>query len=164
MLMKVTPLDIQQKRFHVAFRGYERTEVEAFLDVVREEMEGLVREVTELREFHQTYDERMRDYRDREDTLKSTMITTHKLVEDLRENARKESALIVKDAEIKYQQTLERAREERLRLESELLELRRQKHHFLEDMKKTIQMHLEMIHFEEGGSEGKAEQPAAKAD
>jgi len=162
--MKVTPLDIQQKRFHVAFRGYERTEVEAFLDVVREEMEGLVREVTELREFHQTYDERMRDYRDREDTLKSTMITTHKLVEDLRENARRESALMVKDAEIKYQQTLERAREERLRLESEILELRRRKHHFLEDMKKTIHMHLEMVHFEEGGSEGKAEQPAEKAD
>jgi len=162
--MKVTPLDIQQKRFHVAFRGYERSEVEAFLDVVREEMEGLVREVTELRDFHLTYDERMRDYRDREDTLKSTMITTHKLVEDLRENARKESALMVKDAEIKYQQTLERAREERLRLESEIIELRRQKHHFLEDMKKTIHMHLEMLQFEEGGSEGKAEQPAAKAD
>ena len=162
--MKVTPLDIQQKRFHVAFRGYERSEVEAFLDVVREEMEGLVREVTELREFHSTYDDRMRDYRDREDTLKSTMITTHKLAEDIRENARKEAALMVKDAEIKFQQTLERAREERLHLESELIELRRQKHHFLEDMKKTINMHLEMIHFEEGSGEGKAEQPAAKAD
>ena len=162
--MKVTPLDIQQKRFHVAFRGYERTEVEAFLDVVREEMEGLVREVTELREFHQTYNERMLDYRGREDTLKSTMITTHKLVEDLKENARKESALMVKDAEIKYQQTLERAREEKLRLESELIELRRKKHHFIEDMKKTINMHLEMVHFEEGGGEGKAEQPEAKTD
>jgi cell division initiation protein len=162
--MKVTPLDIQQKRFHVAFRGYERTEVEAFLDVVREEMEGLVREVTELREFHQTYNERMLDYRGREDTLKSTMITTHKLVEDLKENARKEAALMVKDAEIKYQQTLERAREEKLRLESELIELRRKKHHFIEDMKKTINMHLEMVHFEEGGGEGKAEQPEAKTD
>ena len=158
--MKVTPLDIQQKRFHVAFRGYERTEVEAFLDVVREEMEGLVREVTELREFHSTYNERMQDYRGREDTLKSTMITTHKLVEDLKENARKEAGLMVKDAEIKYQQILERAREERLRLESEIIELRRRKHHFLEDMKKTINMHLEMINFEGGGSEGKAGQPA----
>lgn len=158
--MKVTPLDIQQKRFRVAFRGYERTEVEAFLDVVREEMEGLVREVTELREFHNTYDERMREYRDREDTLKSTMITTHKLAEDIRENARKEAQLMVKDAEIKYQQTLERAREERLRLESEILELKRQKHHFLQDMRKTIQLHLEMVQFEESGSEGKAEKPA----
>lgn len=162
--MKVSPLDIQQKRFHVAFRGYERSEVEAFLDVVREEMEGLVREVTELREFHLTYEDRMRAYRDREDTLKSTMITTHKLVEDLRENARKEAALMVKDGEIKYQQTLERAREEKLHLESEILELRRQKHHFLEDMKKMIQMHLEMVHFEEGAGEGKAVQPEAKTD
>jgi len=162
--MKVTPLDIQQKRFHIAFRGFERTEVEAFLDVVREEMEGLVREVTELREFRDTYDERMRDYRDREDTLKSTMITTHKLAEDIRENARKEAQLMVKDAEIKYQQTLERAREERLRLESELIELRRQKHHFLQDMRKMLQMHQEMVSFEEAGSEGTAEQPEAKAD
>ncbi len=158
--MKVTPLDIQQKRFHVSFRGYERTEVEAFLDVVREEMEGLVREVTELREFHLTYNERMQDFRGREDTLKSTMITTHKLVEDLKENARKEAALMVKDAEIKYQQTLERAREERLRLESEIIELRRQKHHFLQDMRKMMQMHLEMVNFEEAGGEGKGEQPA----
>jgi len=158
--MKVTPLDIQQKRFHIAFRGFERTEVEAFLDVVREEMEGLVREVTELREFRDTYDERMRDYRDREDTLKSTMITTHKLAEDIRENARKEAQLMVKDAEIKYQQTLERAREERLQLESEILELRRQKHHFLQDMRKMMQMHLEMVSFEEAGSESAAEKLA----
>ena len=162
--MKVTPLDIQQKRFHVSFRGYARTEVEAFLDVVREEMEGLVREVTELREFRDTYEERMRDYRDREDTLKSTMITTHKLAEDIRENARKEAQLMVKDAEIKYQQTLERAREERLQLESEIIELRRQKHHFLQDMRKMIQMHQEMVNFEEAGGEAAVEKPAEKAE
>jgi len=49
-------------------------------------------------------------------------------------------------------------------LESEIIDLRRQKHHFLQDLKKTIQMHLEMIHFEEAGSEGKTGQPEAKAD
>ncbi len=49
--IKVTPLDIQQKRFHVGFRGFDKTEVEMFLDLVRDEMEGLVREVTDLREF-----------------------------------------------------------------------------------------------------------------
>jgi cell division initiation protein len=159
-MMKVTPLDIQQKRFHVAFRGYERTEVDAFLDTVREEMETLVREVTELREFHETYNERMREYREREETLKNTMITTHKLAEDIKESSKKEAQLIVKDAEIKYQQTLERAREERLRLESEINDLRRQKHHFLQDMRKMMQMHLEMVNFEEAGGEGKAEKPA----
>ena len=71
---------------------------------------------------------------------------------------------MLKDAEIKYQQLLDRGREKKIRLESEIIELRRQKHHFLEDMKKMIHMHLEMAHFEEGGSEGKAEQPEAKGD
>ena len=158
--MKVTPLDIQQKRFHVAFRGYERTEVDAFLDTVREEMEALVRELTELREFHETYNERMREYREREETLKNTMITTHKIAEDIKESSKKEAQLIVKDAEIKYQQTLDRAREERLRLESEINDLRRQKHHFLQDMRNMMQMHLEMVNFEEAGGEGKGEKPA----
>jgi cell division initiation protein len=142
----------------VAFRGYERTVVDAFLDTVREEMEGLVREVTELREFRQTFEERMREYREREETLKNTMITTHKLAEDIKESSRKEASLIVKDAELKYQQMLERAREEKVGLESDLMELRRKKHHFVQDLKKTLHLHLELISFEEGNGEGKAEQ------
>ena len=56
--IKVTPLDIQQKRFHVGFRGYDQTEVNMFLDLVRDQMEELIREVTDLREFRQVYDDR----------------------------------------------------------------------------------------------------------
>jgi len=156
--MKVTPLDIQQKRFHVAFRGYERTEVDAFLDTVREEMEALVREVTELREFHETYSERMKEYREREETLKNTMITTHKLAEDIKESSKKEAALIVKDAELKYQQMLERAREEKLRLEAEIHELKRKKHHFVQDMQKMIEMHKSMLAYDGSVDEKSAQQ------
>jgi len=65
--MKVTPLDIQQKRFHVAFRATTATRSRSSSTRLREEMEGLVREVTELREFHETYSERMREYREREE-------------------------------------------------------------------------------------------------
>jgi cell division initiation protein len=160
--MKVTPLDIQQKRFHVAFRGYERSEVEAFLDTVREEMEALVREVTDLREFHETYGDRMKEFREREETLKNTMLTTHKLAEDIKDSSRKEAQLIVKDAELKYQQTLERAREEKLRLEAEIHELKRKKHHFVTDMKKVLQLHMEMLKFDGAEAEAKPqEQPTA---
>lgn len=154
--MKVSPLDIQQKRFHVAFRGYERAEVDVFLDTVREEMEGLVREVTELREFRGSYDERMREFHDREETLKSTLITTHKLAEDIKINARREAELIAKDAELKYHQTLERVRQEKLRLDAEIKDLTRRKHHFQQDLEKVLQMHMEMLKFERGEGEGEA--------
>jgi len=159
--IKVTPLDIQQKRFHVAFRGYERTEVEMFLDLVRDEMEVLVREMTELREFRQSYDQRLHELNEKEETVKNTMLMTQKLMEDQKDNARREAALIIKDAEIRSHQIVGNAQQEKVRLESEILELKRRKHHFMEDLKRVIQMHQEMIKFEESGSDVK-EQPATE--
>jgi cell division initiation protein len=157
--IKVTPLDIQQKRFHVGFRGYDRTEVEMFLDLVRDEMETLVREVTELREFRLAYDERVRELAAKEETVKNTMLMTQKLVEDLKENARKEASLIIKDAEVRSQQIVGDSQQEKVALEADLLNLRRRKHHFLQDLKKVVQMHLEMVNFEGSGDEVK-EEPA----
>jgi cell division initiation protein len=150
--MNITPLDIQQKRFHMGFRGYERLDVDNFLDLVREEMEVLLREVTELREFRQVYDQRMAELQEREETVKNTMIMTQKLADDSRENARKEAELIIKEAELKGREVIDRAQHDKANLEAEIQELRRRKHHFLEDLKKVIQMHLEMANFE-GGNE-----------
>jgi len=157
--IKVTPLDIQQKRFHIGFRGYDRTEVEMFLDLVRDEMESLVREVADLREFRQGYDQRLRELVEKEENVKNTMLMTQKLIEELKDGARKEADLIVKDAGIRSEQTVGNAQQEKFKLESDIQELRRRKHQFLQDMKKVIQMHLEMVNFEEAGS-GAKEEPA----
>lgn len=150
--MNITPLDIQQKRFHTGFRGYEQTEVDNFLDLVREEMEELMREVTELREFRETYDQRMSELNEREETVKSTMIMTQKLADDIRDNAKKEAELMIRDTEARSREIISSAQQEKVRLEADILELKRRKHHFLEDIKKVIQMHLEMVSYEEGES------------
>ncbi|HEX9019999.1 MAG TPA: DivIVA domain-containing protein [Nitrospirota bacterium] len=155
--IKVTPLDIQQKRFHVAFRGYERTEVEMFLDLVRDEMESMMREMTELREFRQSYDQRLRELNEKEETVKNTMLLTQKLIEELKEGARKEAALIVKDAEIRSQQIVGISQTEKSKLEGDIQELKRRRHHFLQDVKKVIEMHLEMVNFEETTGEPQSE-------
>ena len=158
--IKITPLDIQQKRFHIGFRGYERTEVEMFLDLVRDEMESLVREATDLREFRQSYDQRLRELVEREENVKDTMLLTQKLIEELKDGARKEAALIVKEAEIRSQQTVGNAQQEKFKLESDITELKRRKHQFLQDTKKVIQMHLEMVTFEEDGGDAQKESPS----
>ncbi len=156
---KVTPIDIQQKRFHVGFRGYERTEVEMFLDLVRDEMETLIRELMDLREFKQSYDQRLRELNEKEEVVKKTMFMTQKLMEDQKDNAHREAALIIKDAEIRSLQIVGGVHEGKSRLEAEIRELSRRKHHFLEDLKKVIQMHQEMINFEETGVDAKEEPP-----
>ena len=157
--IRVTPIDIQQKRFHVVFRGYDRSEVEMFLDLVRDEMETLYREATELREFRQSYDERLRELTDREETVKNTMLMTQKLMEDQKDNARREAAVIIKDAEVRRLQFINNSQDEKAKLEVEIQELKRRKHHFLQDIKKVIEMHREMVSFEEAGDVAK-EEPA----
>jgi cell division initiation protein len=157
--MNITPIDIQQKRFHVIFRGFEQREVETFLDQVREEMEALMREAAELREFRQVYDDRMSEVRQKEETVKNTMVMTQRLMEDQKDNARREAALVIKDAEIRSQQIIASVHEQKLKLEADIQNLKRMRHHFLEDVKKVVQMHLEMVNFEEGSDAAK-EEPA----
>jgi cell division initiation protein len=151
--MNITPIDIQQKRFHVGFRGYERPEVDSFLDQIREEMEQLLREVTELREFRMTYDDLLRDLKEREENVKNTLLTTQKLVDEMKENSRREAALAIKEAGLRSQQILNTAQEDKVKLEAEIQDLKRKRHHFLQDIKKVVQMHLEMVQFEEGNDE-----------
>jgi cell division initiation protein len=159
--IRVTPIDIQQKRFHVVFRGYERMEVEMFLDLVRDEMEMLLRELTEQRDFRQSYDERLRELNEREETVKNTLLMTQKLIEDQKDNARKEAEVIIKDAEVRRLQLLNNAQDEKAKLEVDIQELKRRKHHFLQDVKKVVQMHQEMVNYEEAGGAAE-EEPAAE--
>lgn len=160
--MKVSPLDIEQMKFHVVFRGYNRGEVDSFLDSIAQEMEEIIRELTELRELRDSYEQRRQELTNQEETIKNTMLTTQKLMEEIKENARKEADLIVKDAEIRSQQIINNVQQEKAAMEADLANLKRRRHHFLEDMKKVIQMHLEMVHFEEQAGEKVKDDVAAQ--
>lgn len=46
--MRLTPLDIQQQTFKVAFRGYDREQVAGFLERIRRQYEEIVRENVEI--------------------------------------------------------------------------------------------------------------------
>jgi len=159
--IRVSPIDIQQKRFHVVFRGYDQTEVEMFLDLVRDEMETILREVTELRDFRQSYDQRLRELNEREEIVKNTLLMTQKLMEDQKDSARSAAEVIIKEAEVRRLQLLNNAQDEKAKLDVDIQELKRRKHHFLQDVKKIIEMHREMVTFEEAGGVAE-EEPARK--
>ena len=89
--MRITPLDIQQKQFPMRFRGFDVEEVYAFLEVVREQMEDLLRENAMLKEQVQRAENQIKEYRDMETTLRETLMTAQQMVEDYKTNARKEA-------------------------------------------------------------------------
>lgn len=156
--MRITPLDIQQKQFPMKFRGFDVEEVYAFLEVVREEMEELLRENASLREQVQRTENHIKEYKDMETTLRETLMTAQQMVEDYKTNARKEAELLIKEAEIRSDNLMREAQEKVIKIHEDIVDLKGIRRHFKEELKRLIDSHLIMLENEalrdrEGASE-----------
>jgi cell division initiation protein len=146
--MRITPLDIQQKQFPMKFRGFDVEEVYAFLEVIREEMEDLLRENASLKESLQRIENQIKEYRDMETTLRETLLTAQQMVEDYKTNARKEAELIAKEAELKADTILKEAQEKVIKIHEDIVDLKGIRRHFKEELKRMVESHLKMLEFD----------------
>lgn len=144
--MRISPMDIRQQQFTVKmFRGFDVQEVDAFLEDVAEDYETLLRENTLLKEQLQALEERTRGLEERERTVQETLMTTQRLVEEMKENARREAAILVREAELKSERAVEAARLEEAKIRTEILALRRERHQMAESFRSTIAMYQRLI-------------------
>ena len=146
--MRITPLDIQQKQFPMKFRGFDVEEVYAFLEVIREEMEDLLRENASLKENIQRLENQLKGHRDMETTLRETLMTAQQMVEDYKTNARKEAELVVKEAELKADTVLKEAQEKVIKIHEDIVDLKGIRRHFKEEIKRLVESHMKMLDFD----------------
>jgi len=146
--MRITPLDIQQKQFPMKFRGFDVDEVYSFLELVREEMEELLRENASLKESLSRADSQLQEYNNMNATLRETLITTQQMVDEYKANARKESELIIREAESKGDDILKAAQEKAVKIHEDIVELKGIRRHFKEEVKRLIESHMKMIEFD----------------
>ena len=97
--MALTPMDIHNKEFSKSFRGYKEGEVDDFLDEIVREFENHVKQMASMQEQMEKAQEELERYRNIEDTLNRTMVVAQKTADEVRENARREAELIVREAE-----------------------------------------------------------------
>ena len=98
--MNLTPLDIQRQTFSRALKGYNTDEIRAYLQLIAEEIERLLRDVDRLARENAMLREDLDEHNARERILKDTLLSAQKVSEDVKANAQKEAELIVKDAEL----------------------------------------------------------------
>lgn len=156
--MRITPLDIQQKQFPMKLRGFDVEEVYAFLEVIREEMEDLLRENANLKESIQRLDNQMKGYKDMETTLRETLLTAQQMVEDYKMNARKEAELVVKESELRAEALLKEAQEKVIKIHEDIVDLKGIRRHFKEEVKRLVESHLRMLEFDKERGEEHVEE------
>lgn len=143
--MKMTPLDIRQKRFDVAFRGYAPREVEGFLELVAGEFEDVVKDNIALKEENKRAASRLETYIDREKTLQETMVTAQRISEDVKAQAQKEAEVIVAEAELRAEKIVAGANEKLVTLVREIAELKRQRVQFEAQVESIIEAHRKLL-------------------
>ncbi len=97
--MKVTPLDLRQLRFRVAFRGFDRAEVMALMAEVADDYEHALREVDNLRQQVSKMEALLEQHREHERDLRNTLVTAQKLSDDIRATADVQARQVVREAE-----------------------------------------------------------------
>jgi len=152
--MRISALDIRQQQFSTRmFRGLDPQEVEAFLEDVAEDYESVVKENALLKEQLAALEERSRNVTEHERTLQDTLVTTHRLTEEMKQAAKREAEMIVRDAELRGEKAAEAVRGEEARLRQELASLRRLRQQLVEDLRGTLARYDRLLASEPGASD-----------
>src|SRR5215510_1038753 len=115
--MRLSPVDIRQQQFATKmFRGFDPQEVDAFLEDVAEDYENTLRENATLREQVAAYEERTRGLGETERTLKDTLVTTQRVAEEMKEGAKRDAQLLLREATLNGEKLVEDARAEEAKL------------------------------------------------
>jgi cell division initiation protein len=152
--MRITPTDIRQQQFTVrTFRGFDQQEVDAFLTDVADDYERLVKENALLKDQLVALEERARGIEEREEQIKATLITAQRLAEEMRENAKREATLLVREADLQGDKLLEEARAQEAKLKAEILALKRTRRQLVEGLRVTLEMYQRLLAEEFGDAE-----------
>jgi len=144
--VRITPIDIQQQHFkNKMMGGYDQDEVDRFLEQVAEELELLTVDGQQLRDELTRTRLALEDLQNREATLKETLITTQRMTDDLKANARREAELIIGNAQLRAEQLLQQGEDRRQKMASELQSLRREKVAFETNLRMAIASHLRLL-------------------
>ena len=158
--MRLSPADIRQQQFtERMLRGFDRDEVDRFLDQVAEDYESVIKENALLKEQLSAFEERSRSTADLERTLQDTLVTTQRLTDEMKANTKRETALMLREAEINAEKVLEEARTAEARIVTEVKQLKRTRRQLVEDLRATLTQYQRLFSgdlatMKEDGDEG----------
>ena len=147
--MPLTVLEIANKEFKNSLRGYNQDEVDEFLDEVMRDYEALIRENDELKQNIAGMGEKLEQYRALENTLQNTLVVAQSTSEDLKQSARKEAELVVREAQARARELMQKAESEVQHQYAELERIRRESGQFRAKIRSLLESQIALLN-EEG--------------
>ena len=143
--MRLTPLDIRNHSFSTRVRGLDGAEVEAFVRLVAEDYEDLIRENEVLHDKVQRLEAQVEGLASNEKLLQDTIVTAQHLSEDLKKTAVKESEVLVSEAEVKAEKILAASHRRAAKLAQDIREMKLLRARLATTIRASIDTYLNLL-------------------
>jgi len=135
--------------FKVSFRGYDKEEVNRFLEELAQTVEALNRDHAVQREKIIFLEQQLAELKRTEATLSNTLLSAQSLAEDVKQNAHREADLVIKEAELKAGELIRQARVELTDTQRDLSSLQKQRLLMIERLRASLRMFERLFEVEE---------------
>ena len=141
----ITPIEIQNKVFKSGGLGYDKKDVDSFMEEILENYEGLYRERMEMTDRINTLKEGLQYYKTIEKTLQKALVLAERTADETKSNAMKNAALIEQEAVSKANVILEDAKRELEMIRKQTIELVRQFDMYKAKFKSLVNSQTELL-------------------
>jgi len=158
-MIDLTPLDVRKKRddFKRAVRGYDSHQVDAFLEVVADRLEQLVREHGSLTDQVGHMQRQLDTYQERERALNEALLAAQELREEARSQAERDAAVRLREAETHAEAILLDADQAIRHSQRRMEDLRARRRHFLKSLRSLMERFEDYLELEETRLESEPE-------
>jgi len=141
----LTPIDIENKEFTKAFRGYDIYEVEEFMKSLVADYEKLYRENAELKDKNAMLGDTIGNYKGMEETMQNAILVAQRTAEDIKQNAYERAETILKDAQRRAAEAINNANRYIRDLEKTYLSLQSEMSGFRAKMNSLLSTYMQLM-------------------
>lgn len=123
--MPLTPVEIRHVQLQRSWvRGYRRSSMDRLLDEIADSFEEVWRERADLSDRLDELETEAAKHRELEALLRATLVSAERAAQDMKEQARRESDLVVQEAHAEGRRITREAAAEKQRLEEDMRRIR----------------------------------------
>jgi cell division initiation protein len=138
-------MDIREQKFTKGLRGYDREEVDSFMEFTAEALEGTVKKATLLEEKLSRMTRELSEHEDRETLLKEAITTAQSMSGAMKVNATKEAELIVSEARVKAEALVREGHQRVAAIQDEIHNLKKQRLELQTAFKSILDYHSNLL-------------------
>ena len=141
----ISPLSIKKQEFNSSLRGYDKEEVEAFLEKLADDFEELQQENESIKRQLDDANLRLSEFARIEKSLQDTLLKAQDSSTKAIESTKKQTNLMIKEAEIKASQIIEKAKNYAEEIRNSVINLREEKDLIIAKLKAIVNSQARLL-------------------